>query len=1542
MDEIILEVSAVLLSLFCLVYSVSVRRKLYFPLPRGWIAILKSQHIVYLIILCLVIVSGGASVAGTLSLGAGAGARTLTLLHMVYYIVHNALPFFFALYILNMSDPVKKQGGPFFAFFFSPLLLGELLILSNPLTRLCFYVDENLIYHRGSALPLLYFAAAVYTVIGFLYFFRFKGSISKSNRTAMLILITIAVIGVVIQVVWFIPVELFFDAIAFLGFMVLLEHSPDASEQGMNEQFRGSITVAIILTFLAVILMNITLILKQTAAQSNKIGNIQLDVIRGDLQDTISKAETDVLRIAIAVEQLLDTQPSRKQIEDSFNVWRENFRANENFMNVYIAGSDWHIIPGFDAPPDYHAAERIWYLGAKENPGEVYITEPYKDASTGAMCFTVSTMLSDHETAVAMDLNFFKAQESIFRMTDGKKQVAMIVTSGGLIAGYTDMSMVGERAEERLPAYAEVVRRVASSHEHDSFRVRIGGQSCIIFSSETSNHWFLILSVDTATLYAESYRQMVMMAAVNLLMLAAVLVFYVTGSRDRQRNAEALEEKERLIAGLADRLRKSVARILRLSDWRLIEESENPTEIIGQIKESGLQLAEVMDTLRTRSDFLREPSQPKQPEAQAPEFLIGAPSRKVRNRIVITLLFSLVMVLALCVRSTTDWGDTRMNREMDHFENQLNEWITQQQSILYMFTDMIAARPELLTDYEEAVDWLNDIVQNYPEISVCYLVNPYAEHNVIMNNGWIPGEDFRPETRPWYRDTERSVNGFNISAPYLDAQTGYYCVTLARVVYGEKNEFLGIFGIDFFLDKLIHVLGESYSNTGYAFLVDSDHIIINHPSQNYQMSQNVTVSVEDTEYAEAYNRDDVTFLRDYSGRLVACLSRKTSSGFTGLVAKRWWNIYGSVVLVTLAFLSLFGFCIVVIVLLINRLIRWQEDVNQQLVEAAEIAVSAGKAKSRFLAQMSHEIRTPINAILGMNEMILNESGDPEILEYSSNIQNAGRTLLSLINSILDFSKIEDGKMELLPIRYDTLDLMDDLVNMISERAAKKGLELALDIDPDIPRTLYGDDMRIRQVVTNLLTNAVKYTPSGSITLRARLVRRGEMDCELFIGVSDTGIGIRDEDIEKLFESFLRLDQERNRGIEGTGLGIAIVRRLLEMMGSKLEVRSVYGHGSTFSFRLAQQVISWEPIGPYESHRKAALRRKNRRRTIWAPDANILVVDDNDMNLKVAKGLLKRSGIVPDMADSGEQCLKMAARKHYDIIFLDHMMPGMDGIQTLQALRPSEDTAIIVLTANAVAGAREEYLKAGFQDYLSKPIEVDELEQMLARYLPEQKAQWRDAAGHEPVTDVQTEERDALETLSASGFRTEAGLRYAAGDRAFYLELLKTFASEQEAKTTAIRGDMERNDWHNYEIHVHALKSGARVIGADELSDMALEQENAAKNQNDSVIKAGCLPMLDRYRETAEQIRSALGSGEDTQSAAGEEMTAEELRSILEEILACLDSFEVERAESVLKEHQGRVFRTQTLGVLLRDALSAMDEFETDLAAEKLRVLLDTL
>ena len=396
---------------------------------------------------------------------------------------------------------------------------------------------------------------------------------------------------------------------------------------------------------------------------------------------------------------------------------------------------------------------------------------------------------------------------------------------------------------------------------------------------------------------------------------------------------------------------------------------------------------------------------------------------------------------------------------------------------------------------------------------------------------------------------------------------------------------------------------------------------------------------------------------------------------------------------------------------------------EELEEQKRIADEANRAKSSFLANMSHEIRTPINAVLGMDEMILRESRETQIRSYANDIRTAGKTLLSLINDILDFSKIEEGRMEIIPTQYELSSVINDLVNMIRSRAEKKGLKLELSVDPDVPHILYGDEIRIKQIALNILTNAVKYTNEGSVGLSVGYDYISDDEIMLHFGISDTGIGMKEEDMDKLFSPFSRIEEKRNRSVEGTGLGMSIVKQLLALMDSRLDVKSVYGEGSEFSFDIKQKVVSREPMGDVLARLEAGIQESDvYHATFIAPDAHLLVVDDTEVNLAVFTNLLKQTKVDIDTAASGRSALGRIASKDYDIIFIDHMMPDMDGIETLNRMKESKDTdtVYIALTANAVSGARQMYLDAGFADYLSKPVDGMRLEEMVKRYLPAQK------------------------------------------------------------------------------------------------------------------------------------------------------------------------------------------------------------------------------
>ena len=562
---------------------------------------------------------------------------------------------------------------------------------------------------------------------------------------------------------------------------------------------------------------------------------------------------------------------------------------------------------------------------------------------------------------------------------------------------------------------------------------------------------------------------------------------------------------------------------------------------------------------------------------------------------------------------------------------------------------------------------------------------------------------------------------------------------------------------------------------------------------------------------------------------------------------------------TLLAVWVFGLLMLLVAVGAMYLVQIRDDIyeSEELRKAKAMAEEASRAKSNFLANMSHEIRTPINAVLGMNEMILRECEDKHILAYAEDVKAAGNTLLGIINDILDFSKIEAGKIEIIPVEYDLLGSLNDLVTMIQVRAESKNLSLVLEFDPHLPKRLYGDEIHIKQVITNILTNAVKYTEKGSVTFSIGFERiEGAPDeVLLHVSVKDTGIGIRQEDLKKLFSEFERIEEKRNRKIEGTGLGMAITGKLLRMMGTEMQVHSVYGSGSDFYFSLRQKVVSWEPLGDYRKARQAhLLERKKYQEKFIAPDACVLVVDDTPLNLVVFKGLLKQTQMQIDMASDGDEGISLSREKKYDIIFLDHMMPGKDGIETLKCMRampdnPNRETPVISLTANAISGAREEYLAAGFQDYLTKPVDSIKLESLLIQYLPKEKVHVR----KEAAEDVAAEGIALPSWLhELEGIDTQEGIEHC-GSEAAYLDTLKVFAESALSGLRDIEGYFQREEWLDYTTKVHALKSTARIIGARLLSEMAKRLEYAGNAGEIETIKVETPALLSIYRSFAEKL-----------------------------------------------------------------------------------------
>ena len=616
-----------------------------------------------------------------------------------------------------------------------------------------------------------------------------------------------------------------------------------------------------------------------------------------------------------------------------------------------------------------------------------------------------------------------------------------------------------------------------------------------------------------------------------------------------------------------------------------------------------------------------------------------------------------------------------------------------------------------------------------------------------------------------------------------------------------------------------------------------------------------------------------------------------------------------------------------IFLLVASVINTIRDILRMENERQQ-AISVSQAKARFLANMSHEIRTPINAVLGMDAMILRESKEMTIKEYALDIQNAGQSLLALINDILDFSKIESGKMEVIIAEYDLSSTIHDIFSMISMKAEAKDLKMQLVVDEKLPSRLMGDDVRLRQILTNLLNNAVKYTQEGSVTLTVN----GDVQedkVNLYFTIEDTGIGIKEEDIAKLFVEFERIEEQRNRNIEGTGLGMNITIQLLELMGSRLNVESVYGEGSKFSFALEQQIADQEPIGNLEDRIHRQTREYSYNAAFTAPDARVLVVDDNAINRKVFVNLLKETKIKIEEASGGKECLEHVQEKHYDVIFLDHMMPDFDGIETLHCMQeienyPCKDTPVIALTANAIAGAKEMYLSEGFNDFLSKPIISEKLEKMLIQLLPKEKVNYGEE-NTEYAFEAKNESEDSFDkgksenALSIEDFPDIPGIEWeysflhlrdwklvkdTVSDfyrlleiEADFLETMYHQIFDEEAKQESEGPHQEA--LKQYKIKVHSMKSSANMIGALSLSGVAKMLECAAGEKNLEILKCVTPVFLEEWRDYKEKLAVCIGEEQEKLEIADDT----DVKQLLQRLSGVMEDMDVDAADAIMEQLQ---------------------------------------
>lgn len=1011
-------------------------------------------------------------------------------------------------------------------------------------------------------------------------------------------------------------------------------------------------------------------------------------------------------------------------------------------------------------------------------------------------------------------------------------------------------------------------------------------------------------------------------------------------------------------------------------------------------------------------------------------------------------------------------GESLLGQETEH----LNAYINKGKEVLnvtaataeYMMRK--GASPEEMEEFlVEQSEWYKEgIDSNFTGIYGVF------QGNYLDGTDWKPPEDYVAESREWYMAAKQAAGKTVLVSPYLDAQTGTILISVSKTLYDNES----VISMDIALEQ-VQVITQSINleGMGYGFVTDKEGLVVAHHDK--------------TERGKHY-RDDPQICplleRMDNGKPAAFnhrLNGEECTVFANRVMDDWYvfmivsnkRLFHNVQIVLFQNICV---CVVIFALITYFCTIAVRQIGVHMKNEAD-ARQSDSYKSDFLANMSHEIRTPMNAIVGMCELILRENDISEtVQDYCFNIQNSGRSLLSIINDILDFSKIESGKMEIIEEEFNIASTLNDVINMAIVRKGNKPIELIVQCDPNIPEKIMGDEIRIRQVIINLVTNAIKFTNEGCVVIKVSQTKH-DYGINLSVSVADTGIGISPEGLEKLFNSFQQIDTKKNRSVEGTGLGLAISKRLITAMGGFINVSSVSGSGSEFRFVVPLKVSDYKSFitlkepekiraaclietVKYEMPRvvkeytsliselgtglnidfelyhstaelgKAAEEKKfshifigreeyiadreyfdelaadtdvvivqdrlnevdvppnmkcvykpfyamtavsvfnnerllaniNERRhssvRFVAPKARVLVVDDNEMNLKVAVGLMRPYHMQVITVDSGRAAISMLRSKGIDMVFMDHMMPELDGVETTKIIRNMEgnyykNLPIIALTANAVSGA-ELYMEAGLNDFIAKPIELSALDRVLKSWLPKELMKpSAESDGYLPIRECgKAKQPRVLEDANTVLLHTETGIFYTGGDVDAYREILEVYVRKAKKKHDYIMRLLEEKSWKDYVIEVHALKSTSLTVGSKQLSEMAKELELAGKNENYALIEEKNGAMLEMYLKVAALGRDYLELDEKAAEAESEEIelsaltqiTLEKAAELVERVRTACSDFDGDEVLKICGEARQYAVGELALKPFLDEIREEADDFEYDSASEKAAAILEKI
>ena len=837
-----------------------------------------------------------------------------------------------------------------------------------------------------------------------------------------------------------------------------------------------------------------------------------------------------------------------------------------------------------------------------------------------------------------------------------------------------------------------------------------------------------------------------------------------------------------------------------------------------------------------------------------------------------------------------------------------------------------------------------------------YGIYAYIYGEFVDSIGMNPGEDFIPQTRPWYQTAIRSGSNVAYTIPYIDWHTGDTIVSAVRNIFID-NTMVGILIVDINISWLIDYIGSlSLTADGFGLLLSQNLTFMAFQDESYlgRQLQDLGGPYEDLAHILRSGNDVFAqrIIDQNRGPVIVFVNQIFNDWYVGIVtpsSQFFQDLQASaMILVVLGLLLSITLCFILI----------------RLSAAKERSDEESLAKSSFLARMSHEIRTPLNAVIGLSEIVLNRGKLPD--ESRNDIQQvhqSGTSLLGIINDILDISKIEAGGFELLPEEYDSASFINDTINLNKVRIGSKPISFNLEISDDFPAGLIGDELRVKQILNNILSNAIKYTREGEIILKIECENKDPHKALIKFVVSDTGIGIKTEDIGKLFTEYTQVDAQSNRRIEGTGLGLAISRKLAEMMNGSISAESEYGKGSVFTIRILQGLPFDEVDSPYTGIGEETAKRlidfnyislhrgKDIERSLMT-DGKVLVVDDLPVNLQVARGLLEPYGLEVDLVESGQKAIEMIqSGKEYDLVFMDHMMPEMDGIEAVRLIRAWEQEQnlsydeklqkqipIVALTANALAGNMEMFISKGFDGFLPKPIDLVQLDQILNEWIKVSQKIILPAPAAAPSPATHKKEIE----LSIPGMDVKHGIAMTGGSETGYLEVLSIYCKDTEDRLPLLQNIPEADNMLSFITQVHALKSASSSIGCKNISSLAEELESAGRAGNLTIIKEKLPFFAMQLSELVNNIKAALQNQKAAALSSDSSLPAAHL-SLFNDLASALESNKANDIDRILKEINNTAIK-HPLNAKASEALEQISDevmmVEYDNAKEIIKKLLE--